>query len=76
MSGQIGGDHYEQMAIQPWDALRAWLTPEQLIGYHLGEAQVYLARFNAAAPGKGGRDDIRKAIHNLERLLEVMQPNR
>jgi len=29
-----------------------------------------LARFNASAPGKGGRQDIKKARHVIDKLLE------
>ena len=25
---QVGGSHYKDMAIQPWQAMEAWLTPE------------------------------------------------
>lgn len=68
---QVGGDHYEQMDIQPWDALKAWMTREQFAGFMLGTAQVYLARFNANVPGKGGLTDVKKAIHHLTKLVEV-----
>jgi hypothetical protein len=71
MSEQQGGTHYAAMAIQPWAALDAWLTPEQRIGYYLGEAIVYLARYNATAQGKGGLSDLRKARHTLDRLIEL-----
>lgn len=68
---QVGGDHYHAMGLQPWDALRAWLTPEQLTGFMLGNVIKYLARFNARAPGKGGLSDLEKAAHYLERLIEL-----
>ncbi len=69
---QCGGDHYKSMAVQPWTALESWLTHEQLVGYHLGQAIAYLARFNAQAPGKGGRDDLLKAQHYMDKLLETV----
>lgn len=69
---QFGGDHYKTMAVQPWTALDAWLTPEQLVGLYLGQAVQYLARFNADAPGKGGRGDVLKAVHYLDKLLETL----
>jgi hypothetical protein len=47
---QVGGDHYLAMGLQPWEAMRAWLTPEQLAGFMLGNCIKYLARFNARAP--------------------------
>ena len=70
-SYQVGGDHYASMAVQPWEALQAWQTYEQFSGYLLGTAQAYLARFNATAPGKGGRLDVEKAVHTLQKWLEV-----
>ena len=69
---QIGGDHYHSLAIQPWDALQSWLTNDQYVGFLLGNALVYLARFNASGHGKGGVNDVRKAIHTLEKLLESL----
>lgn len=68
---QEGGDHYMGMGIQPWDAMRAWLSPEQFTGYLLGNAIKYLARFNARADGKGGTPDLLKAKHYLEKLIEL-----
>jgi len=40
---QVGGTHY-QKAIQPWDAMEAWMSREQFIGYLRGNAIKYLAR--------------------------------
>ncbi|MGL5936163.1 MAG: DUF3310 domain-containing protein [Cetobacterium sp.] len=65
---QVGGEHYRTLAVQPWDALRAWLTPEEFRGYMKGNAIVYLARERA----KGGATDIGKAEHYLQKLLEVL----
>lgn len=69
---QVGGDHYAQFGIQPWDALSQWMTHDQFVGYLLGSAQSYLARFNAGSTGKGGAQDVAKAIHCCEKLLEVL----
>lgn len=41
---QVGGDHYQTMAVQPWDAMHAWLSPEQFRGFLRGNAIKYLAR--------------------------------
>lgn len=68
LRGQVGGDHYKKMGqYQPWEVLRHWLTPEEMSGYLKGEAIVYIAR----EASKGGRQDIHKAIHSLQFLLEV-----
>ena len=71
-SHQIGGDHYASKAVQPWEALEAWMSPEQFQGFLLGSAIAYLARFNESAVGKGGITDIKKAKHYCEKLIEVL----
>ncbi|SOD42361.1 DUF3310 domain-containing protein [Nitrosovibrio sp. Nv4] len=65
---QIGGSHYKDMgAFQPWEVLRAWLTPEEFRGYMKGTAIAYLAREQS----KGGFQDIEKAAHTLQGLIEL-----
>jgi len=64
---QVGGDHYASKAIQPWDAMECWLSPEGFREYLRGNAIKYLARCNE----KGGLEDIQKAQHYLEKLIEV-----
>ena len=66
---QIGGTHYLDMPIQPWEAMRAWMTHEQFIGFLRGNVIKYVARFDA----KGGLDDLRKAEHYLDRLIEELE---
>ena len=67
LDSQVGGAHYKDMAVQPWQALEAWLTPEEYRGYHKGVAIAYLAREQS----KGGMQDIEKAMHHLQRLIEM-----
>ena len=67
LAGQVGGSHYKDMEVQPWQAMEAWLTPEEYRGYHKGAAIGYLARERQ----KGGLQDIKKAIHHLQRLVET-----
>lgn len=67
-SVQVGGTHYRDMEIQPWEAMEAWMTHEELRGYHKATAIAYLARERQ----KGGDDDIRKASHHLVKLCELM----
>lgn len=63
---QIGGNHYCSKAIQPWDAMEAWMTPEQFRGFLRGNAIKYLARCD----DKGGMEDVKKARHYLDKMLE------
>lgn len=64
---QVGGDHYKNMGVQPWSAMESWMTPEQFAGFLRGNAIKYLARCDA----KGGIDDIKKAKHYIDKLIEV-----
>ena len=61
---QVGGTHYTKLAIQPWDAMAAWMTVEEFRGFLRGNAIKYLAR------DKNGVEDLAKASHYLSRLLE------
>ena len=71
---QVGGDYYLLMDVEPWDAMEAWMPLEQFCGYLLGSAIAYLARSSTAglSGARGGRGDIEKAAHYLEKLLETM----
>lgn len=64
---QIGGTHYQDKAVQPWDAMACWMTPEQFKGFLRGNIIKYVARCD----DKGGVEDLRKARHYLEKLIEV-----
>ena len=66
---QVGGNHYKDLGdFQPWDVLKHWLTPEEYRGYQKGVAIAYLARERS----KGGDQDIKKATHHLQKLIEVV----
>lgn len=67
-SRQIGGDHYTAVPIQPWDAMKAWMPHDAVIGFLEGNALKYLARWRS----KGGVEDIRKAQHYLDKLIEIL----
>ena len=60
-SKQIGGDHY-QASIQPWDYI---LSHE--LGYLEGNIIKYVTRYKK----KNGVQDLEKAMHYLEKLIEV-----
>lgn len=65
---QIGGNHYVSKSVQPWDAMAAWMTPEQFKGFLRGNCIKYLARCD----DKGGVEDLKKARHYLDKLIEVL----
>lgn len=66
-SHQVGGDHYASKAIQPWDAMEAWMTKEAFAGYLHGNCIKYLARYL----DKNGVQDLKKCEHYLTKLIEV-----
>lgn len=61
---QIGGDHYKTCAIQPVEFIEA-----NKLGFLEGCAIKRLVRHNR--PGGKGRQDIEKAIHELQLILEL-----
>lgn len=58
---QVGGDHYKKLKMQPIE-----LVMQNDMGFCEGSAIKYICRHT----GKGGADDIRKAIHYLQLLLK------
>lgn len=61
-SRQEGGTHYRDLAIQPWDFIG-----QNGIGFFEGNAIAYLSRWRS----KGGIQDLRKAKHFIEKLIEL-----
>jgi hypothetical protein len=59
---QVAGGHYKSKEIQPWDYIIA-----NGIGYMEGNVIKYVSRWR----DKGGIDDLRKARHYLDKLIEV-----
>jgi len=61
---QLGGDHYKGKTIQPWDYIAA-----QNLGYFEGNIVKYVSRWKV----KGGVDDLKKARHYLDKLIEISE---
>ena len=67
-SRQIAGDHYKRMDVQPWDVID-YGPKQQAIGFYRYNALKYIMR----AGEKGDfKEDIAKAQHYLEKLLEIL----
>lgn len=66
---QIGGRHYLDMGVEPWDVIDTWPL-EQQIGFYRGNALKYIMR-------AGAKDiplqEFAKAMHYMEKLLEVLE---
>lgn len=63
---QVGGAHYKNKEVQPWDAMESWMTPEAFQGFLSGNVIKYMARWR----DKNGVEDLRKARHYLNKLIE------
>ena len=65
---QIAGNHYKNKGIQPWDVVDQG-PKEQAVGFYKLNALKYIMR----AGDKGDfKEDIQKAHHYLEKLLEIL----
>lgn len=62
---QYGGTHYKDRKIEPWDYIAA-----NGIGYFEGNAIKYLTRWR----DKGGVEDLKKARHYIDKLIELEEP--
>lgn len=61
---QTGGNHYVLKAIQPWDFIIA-----NNLGYLEGNIIKYVTRHKE----KGGIEDLKKAQHYLQKLIEIQE---
>lgn len=64
---QHGGNHYKQFSkvnLEPWDVINAWG-----LGYFDGNALKYIARWSH----KNGVEDLKKAVHYLQKLIEIKE---
>ena len=68
---QIGGDHYKDMGVEPWDVVDTWPL-EQQIGAHRLAALKYIMRMGTK-DGDSEVQELKKARHFLDKLIEVME---
>jgi len=61
-SVQISGDHYKSLGIEPWDYINV-----NNLDFFEGNVVKLVTRWRA----KGGEVDLQKAIHFLEKMLEM-----
>ena len=64
---QVGGTHYKDMAVQPWEVMQYVLTHDEFVGFLKGNVIKYSMRQGK----KEGSDDAAKALHYLAKLQEV-----
>jgi hypothetical protein len=63
---QIGGTHYRDMKVQPWNVMETILTKEEFLGFIKGNIIKYSMR-----QGRKDSDDADKAIHYMAKLREL-----
>lgn len=66
---QVGGSHYLDMGVQPWDVIDSW-PQEQRIGAYRAAALKYIMRMGSKDESP---QEIRKAAHYLEKLASVLE---
>ena len=66
LATQVGGAHYKDMAIQPVEFIH-----RNAIGFIEGNAIKYLCHWRI----KGGVEDLRKARHYIDLLIDLEQSN-
>ena len=66
-SYQVGGNHYLNLDIAPWEAMQAWMSKEAFAGFLHGNCIKYLARYRE----KNGVQDLEKCKHYLAKLIEI-----
>ena len=65
---QVGGTHYKDMGVQPWDVMESVLTREEFIGFLKGNVIKYALRQGR----KIDSDDANKCLHYIKKLNEVL----
>lgn len=66
---QVAGNHYKNMGVQVWDVVDSWPQSER-IGYYRGNALKYVMRMGSK---DASVQEIKKAIHYLEKLVEILE---
>lgn len=59
---QVGGEHYKKLDPQPWDIFAAW---------GLDWFRATIIKYVVRSPDKGGVQDLEKARHVLDKLIEI-----
>ena len=65
---QVGGSHYKDMPLTPWEVMEAVLTHEEFVGFLKGNVIKYAMRQGRKF---GADDDAEKAKHYLAKLDEI-----
>lgn len=66
LKSQVGGNHYSKLAIQPM---------EYAMKNHLDPCQQTIIKYVTRFRDKGGREDLEKAKHTIDMLIEFEYGN-
>lgn len=69
---QVGGTHYKDMPIQPWDVMRTVLTSGEFVGFLKGNYIKYAMRAGRKE-GVDAAEDAAKALHYKQKLTELFE---
>ena len=64
---QIGGSHYKDAQVQPWNVVDTW-PMEQRVGFYRGNALKYIMRMGTKDENV---QEIKKAVHYLQKLIDT-----
>ena len=67
-SNQVGGTHYTEMAVEPFDVIDTWPI-EQRIGAYRAGALKYIMRMGTKDESA---QEIAKGRHYMDKLMEVL----
>lgn len=65
----VGGTHYLDMGVQPWDVVATW-PAEQQVGVYRHGALKYIMRLGSK---DASVQEVEKAVHYCQKLIEVLQ---
>ena len=65
---QVGGTHYKDMPVQPWDVMQSVLSHAEFVGFLRGNIIKYAMR-----QGLKDSDDAGKLNHYRQKLKEVYE---
>jgi len=63
---QVGGTHYKDMPVQPWDVMQSVMSHTEFVGFLKGNIIKYAMR-----QGRKDSDDAGKLRHYQQKLQEV-----
>lgn len=76
-SEQVGGRHYADAPIEPWDVIDTWPW-DQRVGFYRGNALKYIMRAGqkkaeGLSSSRAAAEDVRKAEHYCRKLALVLE---